>query len=150
MKDLEFKKQIIEAFKDKTKTNINYLQNNITELQKSANNYGQPKDRYDSFRSQLSRKRDMFAKQLHQSNIQLNILENINVSSKNNTVKFGSLVFTNDQNILVSIGIGKITFENKTYFAISENVPIYSALEGKKKGDICDFRGKKIELLEVF
>lgn len=149
MNNLELKRQLIEVCKKKQQESIDNIKSVVDDAQKSANDYGQPKDRYDSYRMQLLRKRDMFAQQLLKALEQMETLNKINVSIKRDSVNFGSLVFTDDQNILVSIGLGKINFDNKTYFAISPNVPIFHVIKDKKKGDECEFRGKKIRIIDI-
>ena len=150
MDKLELKKQLIELCKIKQQDSIDNIKMAMDDAQKSANDYGQPKDRYDSYRMQLLRKRDLFASQLQKAINQMETLNKINVLSKNESANFGSLVFTDEQNIFVAIGLGKIKFENKTYFVVSPNVPIYHAMKDKKKSEEFEFRGKKIKIIDVF
>jgi transcription elongation GreA/GreB family factor len=63
---------------------------------------------------------------------------------------FGSVVITKDQKIFISIGLGKITLEKETFFAISIMVPLSKALMAKQKNDVIELNGKKIEIKEVF
>ena len=149
MDNLELKKHLLEICKEKQQKSVDNIKLVMDDTQKSANDYGQPKDRYDSYRMQLLRKRDMFARQLQNALEQMETLNKINISIKNDSVNFGSLVFTDDQNIFVSIGLGKIIFNDKTYFSISPNVPIYDVMKNKKKGDECEFRGKKIKIIDI-
>ena len=55
MDKLHLKKALVEACrKIKNDTEIN-LRTAVKEAEQSANEYGQPKDRYDSYREQLSK-----------------------------------------------------------------------------------------------
>jgi hypothetical protein len=121
----------------------------MEDAQQSANDYGQPKDRYDSYRTQLLRKRDMFGQQLGKILEQRSILERLDVEKVHNTVGFGSLVITNKQKIFVSVGIGKFTFNDEDFFVISPSVPFCKAMEAKKVGDSFEFRGQKFSIKNI-
>ncbi len=125
------------------------LQKEIDDAQKMANDYGAPKDRYDSFRTKMMRQRDMFAQQQAKANTVLNTLQQIPLDRKFERVEFGALVITNKQKLFISAGIGKIELSGQLFFAISPVVPIYKALEGKRKGDEVFFNGMKIVIEEV-
>lgn len=149
MDKLKLKSDLIEMCKEKQQESIDNIKFAMDDAQKSANEYGQPKDRYDSYRMQLLRKRDMFAQQLQKALEQMNTLNKIDLEKISKTVKFGSLVFTDVQNILVCTGLGKITYDNKIYYAVSPNVPIFNALKNKKKAEECEFRGRKIKIIDI-
>jgi len=121
----------------------------MEDAQQSANDYGQPKDRYDSYRTQLLRKRDMFGQQLGKIIDQRNMLERVDPEKKCDFVEFGALVITNKQKIFISVGIGKFTFKDEDYFVISPTVPFCKAMEAKKAGDTFEFRGQKFNILEI-
>jgi len=149
MEKLEIKRSLIEICKEKQQESINNIKFVMDDAQKSANEYGQPKDRYDSYRMQLLRKKDMFASQFQKAIEQMETLNKINVSKKTELVTFGSLIFTDDQNILVAISLGKIMLGDEMYYAISPNVPFYQAMQNCKKGDEFEFRGRKIKILDI-
>lgn len=121
----------------------------MQDAQQSANDYGQPKDRYDSYRAQLLRKRDMFGQQLQKILSQKNILEKVDPFKKHDEASFGSIVMTDKQNIFVSVGLGKVELNGESFFVISPAVPYFKAVEGKKRGDIFEFRGQKFSILEI-
>jgi len=125
------------------------LQKEIDDAQKMANDYGAPKDRYDSFRTKMMRQRDMFAQQQAKANTVLNTLQKIPLDRKFDKVEFGALVITNKQKLFISAGIGKIELSGQLFFAISPVVPIYKALEGKRKGDEVFFNGMKFIIEEI-
>ena len=122
----------------------------MSEAQQSANEYGAPRDRYDSYRMQLLRKKDMYAQQMEKAMTEILALEKIDVNTEMNKVGFGSVVITKEQKIFISIGVGKLIVENENYLAISLMVPLAQAIVGKQKGDVAEFNGKKIEILEVY
>ncbi|OFX89071.1 MAG: hypothetical protein A2W99_02295 [Bacteroidetes bacterium GWF2_33_16] len=134
--------QILNERADNTK-------NAMEELQQSANEYGLPKDRYDSFRAQVLRKRDLFAEQYQKSLEEIELIKKIDPEKISEKVEFGSLVITNKQNLFISISLGKMELENAQFYAISAQVPIFKAIQNKKAGDKFEFNGNKFEILEL-
>jgi isochorismate hydrolase len=149
MKLSEIKKSLLQACLDHIDEKIHSLQKVMDEAQQSANEYGQPKDRYDSYRAQLLRKRDMFGQQLMKILEQRSILEKINPDKVSDTVGFGTLVITNKQAIFVSVGLGKLQCEDIEFFVISPTVPYYKAMEGKKIGDSYEFREQRFTITDI-
>jgi hypothetical protein len=145
-----FKRRLVEQCEAHLGASAENTRIAMDEAQSSANEYGQPKDRYDSYRIQLLRKRDMFAGQFQKTVEQIECLGKIGVDKLHDKVEFGSVVFTDKQNMFIATGIGKLKFENTDIFVISPHVPVYEAIKGKTKGDVVDFRGSKIEITEVF
>jgi hypothetical protein len=131
----------------KTIDNIEYAMN---DAQKSANDYGQPKDRYDSYRTQLLRKRDLLARQLKEAILQMEALGKVNPESMMSRVGFGAIVLTTNQNMFISVGLGKVHLDGKDFYVISPNVPIFEAMRDKKKGEEFEFRGMKQKIIDVF
>lgn len=146
----EKKKNIIQAFINIQNETIKNLKTAMDEAQQAANDYGPPKDRYDAFRTQLLRKRDMLAQQVQKAYDDLNLLQKINPNEIKNTVMFGSVVITNQSNLLIAAGIGKTKIDDEEYFAISIAVPIYNALKNKTKDESIIFNNKEYKILDVF
>jgi hypothetical protein len=122
----------------------------MEDSQKSANEYGQPKDRYDSYRAQLLTRGEMFATQYQQAMEQFATLEKIGVEKLHYKVEFGSVVITDKQKMFIATGCGKVELDGDTFFAVSPLVPIFLAMKGMKKGDVVNFRGQAIKILDVF
>jgi transcription elongation GreA/GreB family factor len=150
MAHLELKQKLVDECRKQQQKIIDNLRSVMSEAQQSANEYGTPKDRYDSYRMQLLRKKDMYAQQLEKAMTEFLTLEKIDVKNEMNKVGFGSLVITKDQKIFISIGIGKLIVENENYLAVSLMVPLSQAIVGKQKGDVAEFNGKRIEIFDVF
>lgn len=129
---------------------IRQLQQEIDEAQKQANDYGQPKDRYDAFRTKLMRQIELYAKQLDKAKMVIDTLYKIPVNRELSSVEFGAIIITDKQNLFVSAGLGKIDIDGKIFYAISTQVPIFHALKGKHKGEEVDFNGNKFLIKEVF
>ena len=150
MNNLNLKTKLFEACKSHQQKIIANLKAAMEDAQQSANEYGSPKDRYDSYRMQLLRKKDMFGQQLEKALGEFTILKKIDLTKTHTTAGFGAVVLTSGQNIFISIGIGKLIVEGKSYYVVSLQVPVCKTLVGKKKGDITELKGKEIKINDVF
>ena len=150
MDRLKLKQKILDAcFEQQTKVMEN-LKVVMEEVADSAEEYGLPKDLYDSYRNQMMSKREMFAQQLLKINEQVEILKRVDMAREFQQVRFGAVVITESQRLFIAAGIGKINVEGEEYFVISAMVPFYAAVDGKKAGDSYEFRDKKEKILDVF
>ena len=147
---MELKKKILQACIDQQMQVINNLKQEMEEASEGAEDYGLPKDMYDSYRNQLMGKRDMFAQQIEKVKEQVEILRRIDLSKPCETARFGAVVVTNTQKLFISTGIGKVKVNGDEYFAISALVPFFTAIQNKKTGEEFEFRGQKQQILEVF
>jgi hypothetical protein len=150
MEKLELKKRLVKECLARHKKNADTYIAAVEEAQQSANEYGNPEDWFDTYKSDLLNKRDMLSQQLKKIMDEIKVLERIDFSKEIPSVSFGSVVLTQDQKMFVSIGLGKIEIGKDVFYAISPSVPIYNAIRDRKKGDIFEFRGKKVKILDVF
>jgi transcription elongation GreA/GreB family factor len=121
----------------------------MNDAQQSANEYGAPKDRYDSFRAQLMRKRDMLAQQLAAVEEELRHLMQMKASNISVKVEAGALVTLESQTLYILAGFGKVILDEKTYYVVSPIVPLVTAMKGLKKGDSFNFRGTGMKILDI-
>jgi len=149
MNILELKKDLLSACLKEVDDRADSLRKVMEDAQQSANDYGQPKDRYDSYRTQLLRKRDMFGQQLQKILEQRALLEKMGVDKRHEVAGYGALVITNAQKIFISIGLGKFEFNGNEYFVISPVVPYFKAIEGKRAGEDFEFRGQKFRIKDI-
>lgn len=64
-------------------------------------------------------------------------------------VGFGSLVRTDQGVYFLAIGIGPVTMEDVTVFAISLRSPIGQSLEAKQVGDTVHFNGRTLVIQDI-
>lgn len=150
MKNQEIKKELLNLCNTFQMNRLEVLRKAMDDAQQSANEYGPPKDRYDSYRMQLLSKHEMLGHQLQKAEAEFLAIKKIDLSKEYIFVDFGAVVFTNTQKFFISIGLGKIELDKVLYFAISPNVPIYNYLKGLKKGQEFTFNGVKNKILELF
>jgi len=150
MNKLEIKEQLLAKCVEQQMQSIDDLQKEMDEAQRMSNDYGQPKDRYDAFRTKLLRQKDMYAQQQAKAILVLNTLKKISLKEELKKVEFGAVVIMNKQNLFVSAGLGKIELDGTDYFAISPQVPIFKALANKKTGDEVVFNTNKFVISDIF
>jgi HD superfamily phosphohydrolase len=150
MDKLAYKRKLIEKCLEQQDKNILNAKSAMDDIQESAIDYGQPQEHYDSYKSQLLRKRDVFAKQYEQTKIERELLKKIDIKKECKTVCFGAVVVTDDQKFIICISLGKITFNNETIFGISLKVPLYKVMEGLEKGNTFEFNGKKYQIKDIY
>jgi hypothetical protein len=144
------KSKIIEACKLQQYETIANLKREMDEHQQLANDYGPPKDRYDAFRSQMHRRRDIFAEQLQKANEELFTIDKIKTSEVKTKVEFGAIVVTDKQKLFISTSMGKICIDDEVYYCISPAVPVYKSIEGRKVGDVVTFNNNNFLIKDVF
>ncbi|MBE9511569.1 MAG: hypothetical protein IMY71_11890 [Bacteroidetes bacterium] len=150
MDKLTYKRKLVEKCLEQQDQNVLNAKSAMDDIQESAIDYGQPQEHYDSYKSQLLRKRDVFAKQYEQAKIERKLLEKINVEKVCKSVGFGAVVVTDDQNFFICISLGKISFNNETIFGISLKVPLYKVMGGLEKGNTFEFNGKKYQIKDIY
>ncbi len=149
MTELSKKREIADIAIKLIEEKIVFIRETMLEAQQIANDYGQPKDRYDGFRNQQIRYKGQLSQQMENLTADLLNLKKIDLSIKHKKVNLGSLVITSQQKVFISISLGKISLYGEDYFLISTSVPFYQAIQGKKVGDKVIFNNKTIEILDV-
>ncbi|NQU80259.1 MAG: hypothetical protein HQ543_01920 [Bacteroidetes bacterium] len=150
MDKLAYKRKLIEKCLEQQDQNVLNAKSAMDDIQESAIDYGQPQEHYDSYKSQLLRKRDVFAKQYEQAKTERKLLERIDIEKVCNSVGFGAVVVTDDQKFIICISLGKITFNNETIYGISLKVPLYKVMEGLEKGSSFEFNEKKYQIKDIY
>lgn len=149
MELIEVKQKLYQKCIEKIEEVLENSKSAMDEAQTAANEYGAPKDRYDSFRTQLLRKRDLFAEQYNKALKEFDYLKSLNPEIKHNSISINSLVITNKQKFYVTIGLGKVDISEGEFYVISPLAPIYQALKEKVTGDTVTFNGQKIAIIDV-
>ena len=147
---LDLKRKLLAECVKVQKGMVENLRNTMKEAERSAMEHDEPSEdtMMDSFREEMQNKRDMFARQYEAALEELALLNKLTIEPYD-TVQFGAIVRTSENNLFISISIGKIEVDGTTYFAISPLAPLYKVLTGLKAGESGTFRDKKITVKEV-
>jgi len=145
----QLKVLLLETCKELHIKTIENLKKEVDSCQQMANEYGPPKDRYDAFRSQMLRKRDLFAQQMQKANQELIILSRIKPDIKNK-IELGTIIITDIQKYFVSVSMGKVIVNNESFLCISPAAPVYKVMAGLKAGDSAMFNNNSIRIIDVY
>ncbi len=100
-------------------------------------------DKFETGREMMQIEIDKSEAQLAKSLNLKSDLSKIDLDKECSSVEFGSLVETNNGSYFISIGVGKLTVDNKDFFVISLASPIGKALYQKEVGVSFKFQGKE-------
>lgn len=106
-------------------------------------------DKYETGREMMQQEIDRNKKLLADAAFQLQIISALNPDDHGAIVKKGSLVYTDQGNFYLSIGVGQLHHDNISFFAISPASPIGSLFLGKSAGDSFDFNAKRYRIEAV-
>jgi hypothetical protein len=106
-------------------------------------------DKYETTRALMQMERDKNAVQLAEAFKLKNMLTQLRYNSPFKTVEAGTLVITNLGNYFLSISVGKISVEDKEYFAIAPMAPLGQILLYKKEGDTFTFNNKNFKIEKI-
>ena len=107
-------------------------------------------DKYETGRAMMQQEIARKQEQLQQVLETKLILSSIKLEEHSDRVVLGSLVKTSKGYFYLSIGYGKLKLEDQLYFVISKHSPIGRLMIGKKVGEMVEFRGKQIQVEQIF
>lgn len=112
--------------------------------------YSTAGDKHNTSRAMMHLEGEKLNRQLAQLHKLKSLVNRINSSKKNNEIKLGSLIETNNGYIYIAIPYGKIKIANLEITIISLASPIGSVLKGKKENYQFNFRYQKWIVKKVF
>lgn len=77
------------------------------------------------------------------------LLEGIDPAERHESVRFGSLVRTDQRDLLVSTGIEEFKAGGRSYLGLSPRAPLFQKLNGARKGDTVQFNNVTYKVEEV-
>lgn len=149
--NMELKRKIYEEALNKQKSLIDNSSEAMLQAQESANEtQGAMGEKFESFREQCQIDRDLYAKQLQEAITGFATLKQIQIEKEYDKVSVGSVVITDTQAFFIAVSVGTIKINEKTFFVISPQSPLYQAMAGCKKNETFMFRDKKHTIKDVF
>ncbi len=133
---------------------VNYIQNRIDaaqqaieEAQKASNDDTKSSagDKYETSREMMQQETNRNLGQLNEANKLKVALNLVSIAGTSKKAETGNVIITNRGNFYIAVGAGMLSFNGKTYFAISPASPIGIKLKGLKAGD--EFKLKDISYL---
>jgi len=151
MDKIEIKKKLVEIIKSELEKKMDFLNKAIDEAQKeSASHIGKMESRYDTFKEEAQAAVASYEKQLFNIKASLFLINEIPLEIFNK-IKLGSVVETNENNYFISMGIlNEVDIDGIKYKLTSLDSPIGQIFADKKASDEIEFRGKKMQINNVF
>lgn len=79
----------------------------------------------------------------------IDVLENLDFAVRD-TIGPGAVVRLGKRRFVVSVATAEFDFDSATFMGISQQSPIYRAMEGLQAGEAFEFNGRSITVDEVF
>ena len=146
-----FKDKVLNEITVSLRDKILSIENELNILSEEKNNITKSSagDKFETSRSSIQIEHDKLNNQLIQKNNQLKKIELLDTKKKYKSVNYGSLVITNTNKYLISIGLGQYIIDDHSVFAISLSSPIGRILLDKKKGDSFIFNNNKEKIIDI-
>ena len=146
-----FKDKVLNEITVSLRDKILSIENELNILSEEKNNITKSSagDKFETSRSTMQIEHDKLNNQLIQKNNQLKKIELLDTKKKYKSVNYGSLVITNTNNYLISIGLGQYIIDDHSVFAISLSSPIGKILLDKKKGDSFIFNNNTEKIIDI-
>jgi len=107
-------------------------------------------DKHETARAMVQIEIDKSEDQLKKIVELQNELLSLNLEKQYKKIEKGCLVVTNTEMFFISIGLGKILFNESIYYAISLVSPIGALLKDKVVGDKVQFNGKELFVKGIY
>jgi hypothetical protein len=138
---MSFKENVYHQCAAIIQNKISLLQKQLHDLTDSAGNETKRTagDKHETALAMLQIEQENNSRQLQDALQQKAILEKIDPSLQTLQAVRGSIITTNKGIFFLSLGLGKITIEEKTVIALSPESPLGNLLLHTKTGDTCTF-----------
>jgi len=137
-------KDVVEKRFSKIKQTIAGIEESLAEESKSSAG-----DKHETGRAMLQIDRENAGKQLLEIEKLQQLVRKIDINSKSDYARLGSLVYTNQATYFISISIGAVVVGKTNYICVALNSPIGQLLSGKKKSDAFMFNEKEFKVKSV-
>lgn len=151
MKAKEIKAALLKICFEKSENRLAKIKqalSDITEslLEESRSTAG---DKHETGRAMLDIERENTSKQLLEVEMLFSLLKKIDIQTKSDYARLGSLVKTDKGSYFISISIGAIAVNKNTYICIALNSPMGQALRGKKKDEEFNFNNRVERIISI-
>jgi len=136
-----FCKCFIEDRLARIQTNISSIQESLSSETKSSAG-----DKHETGRAMLQLEREKLGVQLAKAENTKQLLSKVNIDTKSDKVRLGSLVQTSNATYFISISAGEF---KASIFCISISTPIGQLLLGKSVGEFIHFNGIKVLIEKI-
>jgi hypothetical protein len=102
-------------------------------------------DKYETGRAMAMLEKEKLAGQYQQTEKQLQILKQIK-PGKHEQVQSGSLLKCGLQYYYIGVSLGKVIFEERTFFVVSPVAPLAKTMLNQQEGSTINFQGRNLRI----
>jgi hypothetical protein len=106
-------------------------------------------DKYETSRSMALIDRDIHARQLESAQKELTFIQHTDITLLHQQIETGAFAKTSEGDYFFLIGLGPVEHEGKKIYFLSMASPLGKIMNGKRAGEICEFNGKRIGIVDV-
>jgi transcription elongation GreA/GreB family factor len=145
------KTKVYEACMAKVNTQLAELQAAIDKVQESivGEENSTSGNKYETARAMGQEELDRLNQTMNNAIRERNILIQIRPEKECSSAQLGAVVATDNKQMYISVGIGKLEVEGQIIFAVSAISPIGQAIMGLLPGDDVLFAGKKEKIIAI-
>lgn len=149
---MNLKAQLYAQCLEKLTSKKNALAEEVASLQESLSSETKNTagDKHETGRAMLQLEMEKTGQQLQEAEQTLATFLKIDPRFNSETARIGSIVETLHQCYYLSVSLGKIDLENRSYFVISPQSPIGKNILGKQQGDSFEFQGAQHKIIKVY
>lgn len=140
--------QTVEAKIRSRITDLQFALNDVMEAT-SDDSKSTAGDKHETSRAMAHLEQEKLGNQYSEALKLLEVLRRIDPSINTNKIRIGSLAETSMGWFYLSVGLGQIVIDGKTVFCLTPLAPFGQILIGKKSGELLQWQGKEVKVLEV-
>jgi len=148
---MDIKQRIFQACLAQIDARINTAQAAMKSAEESAQSETKSSagDKFETGRAMMQLEKEKNKVQLIKLMEQRQKLQNIPYAGAKDKIVSGSFVICNNGHYFISIGLGKISFDGKSFVAVSPGAPLFVKMRGMQKGDTLIFNNQQIEIIDI-
>ena len=141
---LQHCKELIEARLKNAEDAMNRAQESANDNEKSSAG-----DKFETGRAMGHLEKEMFSRQYQESLLALQKIQSIESKTGTQEIALGSLVEIDTKFYLIAIRLGKVNFEDREYYIVSEESPIGQSIIGLRKNDTITINKVKVQIIDI-
>lgn len=148
---MTLKQKIYNQYQKLLEEKIKTLRDMIADLAEDAQNdaKGSAGDKHETALAMMHLEQEKLNQKLKEIITQKSILDSIDITTKNNKVGLGSLVFTDNFIFFISSALPRIIIDNKEIIALSLHSPLGMNLKAKAVGDEIQINSIKNSIIKI-
>lgn len=148
---MAIKSQLHQACQEQLKERLTGLENRLLDLREALENETKSSagDKYETSRAMVHQEQEKLLRQQAVLRQQQQHLSTLKITIGKNVAQLGSLVLTNRGAYYLSIPLGRVEVEGRSYYVLSLAAPLGKVLLGKCVGECFTFNQQSFEITGI-